>query len=215
MPGEPASTSVGTEATPQTSLPAHHHPFTGHLFHHEPHRYQPRNVNEVHAAERLSVNDKIAVWISKNVGTMICAYIFAGIGVASLVGAITQNVALSATFGALSSYFLQLVLLPIIMVGQNVQGRHVELQAEEAYNTTMSTYHDIEQIMQHLSAQDAELLRHAKMLINLLEKNGISLQQLEAEGDTTTHLVDPFAQSQAAGTPSASAAPAENQKQGA
>ena len=215
MPGETASTSVGTEATPQTSLPAHHRLFTGHLFHHEPHRYQPRNVNEVHAAERLSFNDKFAVWISKNVGTMICAYVFAVIGIASLVGYLTDNTLLALVCGSLSSYFLQLVLLPIIMVGQNVQGRHAELQAEEAYNTTMSTYHDIEQIMQHLSAQDAELLRHAKMLINLLEKNGISLQQLQAEGDTTTPLVDPFAQSQAAGTPAAPAAPAENQKQGA
>jgi hypothetical protein len=53
------------------------------------------------------------------------------------------------------------------------------------------------------------------MLINLLEKSGISLQQLQAEGDTTSHLVDPFAQSQAADTPAASAAPAEDQKPGA
>ena len=52
--------------------------------------------------------------------------------------------------------------------------------------------------MQHLSAQDAELLRHAHMLMHLLEKSGISLQQLEAEGATTSHLVDPFAQPQAA-----------------
>lgn len=40
--------------------------------------------------------------------------------------------------------------------------------------STMSTYHDIEQIMQHLSAQNAELLRKAKTLMHLLEKNGIS-----------------------------------------
>lgn len=81
---------------------------------------------------------------------------------------------------------------------QNVLGRKAELQAEEQFRTTMSTYHDIEQIMQHLSAQDAELLRHAKMLEHLLEKNGISLQQLMAEGTATSHLVDPFAQPQVA-----------------
>lgn len=73
-------------------------------------------------------------------------------------------------------------------VGPSVLGEHAELQADEQFRTTMSTYHDIEQIMQHLSAQDAELLRHAKMLINLLEKNGISLQQLEAEVGNTSHL---------------------------
>lgn len=42
--------------------------------------------------------------------------------------------------------------------------------------------------MLHLCAQDAELLRHAKMLMHLLEKNGISLQQLEAEVGSTSHL---------------------------
>lgn len=201
-----ASTSVTTEAPPQ---PQAHHPHgTGHLFHHEPHQHQPRNVNDVHA-ERLSTNDRIAVWISKNVGTMICAYMFAAIGIGSLVGALTNNATLALLCGSLSSYFLQLVLLPIIMVGQNVQGRHAELQAEEAFKTTMSTYHDIEQIMQHLSAQDAELLRHAKMLEHLLEKNGISWQQLQAEGAATSHLVDPFAVAPAgaeASTPPASVA---------
>lgn len=201
-----ASTSVTTEAPPQ---PQAHHPHgTGHLFHHEPHQHQPRNVNDMHA-ERLSTNDRIAVWISKNVGTMICAYVFAAIGIGSLVGALTNNATLALLCGSLSSYFLQLVLLPIIMVGQNVQGRHAELQAEEAFKTTMSTYHDIEQIMQHLSAQDAELLRHAKMLEHLLEKNGISWQQLQAEGAATSHLVDPFAVAPAgaeASTPPASVA---------
>lgn len=214
MSEETASTAVSTETTPQTQ--AHHLHFTGHLtghlFHHEPRQHQPRNVNEVHAAERLSFNDRVAVWISKNVGTMICAYIFAVIGVASLVGAVTQNLVLSATFGALSSFFLQLVLLPIIMVGQNVQSRHAELQADEAYHTTMSTYHDIEQVMQHLSAQDAELLRQAKMLAHLLEKNGISLQELEVEGAAPVPSAVPSGQSQAPTGASAPAAPAENQQ---
>jgi len=64
----------------------------------------------------------------------------------------------------------------VFAVGPSVLGEHAELQADEEFHTTMSTYHDIEQIMEHLSAQDAELLHHTKMLIHLLEKNGISLQ---------------------------------------
>jgi uncharacterized membrane protein len=82
----------------------------------------------------------------------------------------------------------QLPLMIVIMVGQGLLGRKQELQSEEQYNTTMKTYHDIEEIMQHLTAQDTELLRHTKMLIHLLEKNGISLQQLEAGVDNTSHL---------------------------
>ena len=77
-------------------------------------------------------------------------------------------------------------------------GRKSELQAEEQFNTTMSSYKDIEHIMQHLSAQDAELLRHTRMLIHLLEKNGISLEQLEAEVTSSSHLGDGVAQSQSA-----------------
>lgn len=129
------------------------------LFDHQHAQHQPRNVNEVHAAERLSTNDRIALFICKNIGTMICAYIFTGIGIMSLVGAVTGNALLAATFGALSSYLLQLVLLPIIIVGQNVQARHSELMAEEQFATTQKTYHDTEQLAKHLEAQDALLLR--------------------------------------------------------
>ena len=53
--------------------------------------------------------------------------------------------------------------------------------ADEQFHTTSNSYHDIEQIMQHLCAQDSELLRHTKILEHLLEKNGISLLQIEAE----------------------------------
>lgn len=90
-------------------------------------------------------------------------------------------------------------MLAVIMKGQSLLGHHSELMADEQFHTTMSTYHDIEQIMQHLSEQDAELLHHTKMLIQLLEKNGISLQQLEAEAAATSHL-DAFVQPQPAGS---------------
>ena len=65
--------------------------------------------------------------------------------------------------------------------------------------------------MQHLCAQDAELLRHAKMLEHLLEKSGISLQQLMAEGTATSHL-DTFVSPQAAANAPTTPAPAESEK---
>src|SRR5260370_16898256 len=120
---------------------------------------------------------------------MWTAYIFtvlAIIGLFGLLGWLNPFTFLLAAW--VSQQFLQLVLLPVIMVGQNVLGRKAELLADEQFRTTMSTYHDIEEIMQHLSAQDAELLRLPKMLIYLLEKNGISLQQLDSEASTTSHL---------------------------
>jgi uncharacterized membrane protein len=181
MQNEQTPAAAGTESTSPVKTHPHYHTMA--LFHHEPHQHQPRNVNQVQAAEQAGegFNTRLAVALTKYTGTMWTAYLFAGIGIGSLVGVFTNNVYLALFFGSISSYFLQLVLLPVIMTGQNVLGRKAELQADEAFKTTMSTYHDIEQIMQHLLAQDAELLHHTKMLIHLLEKNGIALPQLEAE----------------------------------
>ncbi len=186
---------MSEETTPPISVHPRRH--TSVLFHHQPHEYQPKNVNRLVAAEQAAAgfNTKIAVALTQSTGTMWTAYIFtvlAFIGLFGLLGWLNPFIFLLTTW--VSQQFLQLVLLPVIMVGQNVLNRKAELQAEEQFNTTMSTYHDIEAIMKHLSAQDAELLRHAHMLMHLLEKNGISINQLETEGITTSHLVDPFSQ---------------------
>ena len=42
----------------------------------------------------------------------------------------------------------------------------------------MNSYHNIEEIKQHLSAQDAELLKHTKMLLHLLSAAGVTPDQL-------------------------------------
>lgn len=212
MQGETTAAFAKTEAVVQTQ--AHSHHYTSKLFHHEPRQHQPRNVNQLHEAEKAEagVNTRIAVWLTKSVGTMWTAYTFAVlavIGLLAILGLLSPIVALLVAWT--SQTLIQLVLLPIIMVGQNVLGRKAELQADEQFHTTVSTYHDIEQIMQHLSAQDAELLRHAKMLEHLLEKNGITLQQLLAEGTATSHL-DTFVQPQAVVNASTTPAPAEGEK---
>jgi len=72
----------------------------------------------------------------------------------------------------------QLPLMIVIMVGQGLLGRKQELQSEEQFNTTIKTYHDIEQITAHLSAQDDELLKQSHMIIHLLMASGITAEQL-------------------------------------
>ena len=211
MQGETTSDSVKTESVPQ----AHPHRHTSASFEHEHHPYQPRNVNLVHEAEQKAagVNTRIAVGLTKSVGTMWTAYTFAAlavVGLLAILGLLSPIVALLVVW--ISQTFLQLTLLPIIMVGQNVLGRKSELQADEQFNTTMTSYNDIEQVMQHLSAQDAELLRHTRMLTHLMEKNGISLQQLEAEVTSSSHLADGFAQPQSATDVPATSAPDESEK---
>jgi hypothetical protein len=209
MQGENPSTSVQTETAPQTQTHSHHH--NNVLFHHEPHQHQPRNVNLLHEAEKKAAgfNDKLAILLTKGVGTMICAYIFA---ILAIIGFPGFNATPTQWVQWISQTFIQLVMLSVIMVGQAVLGRKQELQSDEQYRTTISTYHDIEQVMQHLAAQDAELLRHAKMLEHLLEKSGISLQQLEAEMGHTGHL-ETFIQAPAETNTPATPAPAEGQKE--
>ena len=131
-----------------------------------PHPHQPRNVNKLHKEEQAAagVNARIAVGLTKRVGTMWTAYSFAVlaiIGLFAILGLLTPIVALLVAW--LSQTFIQLVLLPIIMVGQNVLGRHAELIAEEQFNTTKKTYADIESIMKHLDDQDA-------LILNIVQK---------------------------------------------
>ncbi len=195
MHGETTSTSIQTEATSQTPghIPHHHNNV---LFHHEPHPHQPRNVNLLHEAEKAAAgfNSKLALLLTKGVGTMVCAYIFAALAIIGFPGLLGAQI--SQWVQWTSQTFIQLTMLSVIMVGQAVLGHKQELQSDEQYNTTISSYHDIEQIMHHLAAQDAELLRHARMLMQLLEKNGISLAQLEADGVTAGHLSESATQLQ-------------------
>lgn len=141
------------------------------LFTHVPHAHKPVNVNVEHAKRLQGFNAKIAVALTRIVGSMPTAYTFvviAVVGLLAILGVLSPIVALLVAWT--SQTLIQLVLLPVIMVGQNVLNQHQELQAEEQFNTTQHSYHDIEQIMEHLSKQDEELLRHTELLVQILSK---------------------------------------------
>lgn len=195
------------EQLPSTAAqqPVHHRRI---LFQHTPATQKPpRNVNLVHEAEQAAAgfNTRLAVGLTQKVGTMWTAYIFAVlaiIGLFAILGLLSPIIVLLVAW--VSQTFIQLVLLPIIMVGQNVLGRKAELQSEEQYNTTINTYHDIEQIMEHLSAQDAELLKQSHMLFHMLKSSGIVPEDLLAEINTgvlTNRLNNPNNTNSAITTP--------------
>src|SRR5665647_1477543 len=125
MQGETTLDSVKAESVPQTRAHPHHH--TSALFDHEHHPYQPRNVNLLHEEQKAAgVNTRIAVVLTKSVGTMWTAYTFmalAVVGLMAILGLLSPIVALLVVW--ISQTFLQLTLLPIIMVGQNVLGGKV------------------------------------------------------------------------------------------
>lgn len=126
-----------------------------------------RKVHKAHSEyeSNLSLNERFGVFVTKRVGTMICAYVFTAIGVGSLVGVVTNNTTLALVCGALSSYVIQLVLLPVIMVGQDVEGRKNEhvlsevLSDLEALHENFADMHDtLEQVDQDTQSKLDELL---------------------------------------------------------
>ncbi len=65
---------------------------------------------------------------------------------------------------------IQLLLMPLIMVGQNLASRHSEARAAEEFETVGKTFHDLEAVLAHLDAQDQELLRQTRLLLSLVER---------------------------------------------
>ena len=104
-----------------------------------------KSVNKAYK-DHLTMQERIAVKITESVGTMICVYIFCIIGIGSLIGVITNNTYLALLCGAVSSYFLQLVLLPLLMLGQNLQQRHQEMLAEEDFQTNVKAELEVEEL---------------------------------------------------------------------
>lgn len=114
-------------------------------------RREPRNINHLHAAELAAagLSMKLAVWLTKSVGTMLCAYLFALLAIFGLPGLLPPIVAQWVQWT--SQTFIQLTMLSVIMVGQGIIGRKAELQADEQYRTTQKTYADSELIIEKLT----------------------------------------------------------------
>jgi hypothetical protein len=92
----------------------------------------------VHGENRMGLfNTRVAVRITKSVGSMWCAYVFAVIALISLPAAIASRSPIIIV-AWVAQTFLQLVLLPIIIVGQNVQAAASDARAESDHETLLS-----------------------------------------------------------------------------
>ncbi len=108
-------------------------------------RHKPQDINSTHQ-ENMKPLDKAGFVITRAVGTMIAAIAFTGLALISLPAAIKTHDKI-VIVAWVAQTFLQLVLLPIIMVGQNIQGKHTEVMADEEFKTTQSTYKDLEHLI--------------------------------------------------------------------
>jgi hypothetical protein len=92
----------------------------------------------VHGESSIGLfNTHVAVRITKSVGSMWCAYVFAVIALISLPAAL-QSGSPIIIVAWIAQTFLQLVLLPIIIVGQNVQAAASDARAESDHETLLS-----------------------------------------------------------------------------
>lgn len=148
------------------------------LFKRVHYKHTPRNVNLVIEAERAAAtfNNKVAVGLTAIFQAMPTFWLI----LAWIVLWIIANATITH-FDRMPWPLLlclasvpQLPLMIVIMVGQGLLGHKQELQAQEAYDFTVKSYHDVEQILLHLTAQDSELLKQTALLMQLLQAQNAS-----------------------------------------
>jgi uncharacterized membrane protein len=118
-----------------------------------------RNINAEHK-RKLKKAEKLAIWITDHVGTMgffftIFTWTILWLGWNSLGPVSLRFDPLPAfVFWLFISNMIQIFLMPLIMIGQNLQSRHSELRAEANFEVNKKSEIEIEMILQHLENQN-------------------------------------------------------------
>jgi uncharacterized membrane protein len=130
-----------------------------------------KNVHD-QVREKITPLDKLACWITENVGTMgffliILVWTIIWLGWNLLAPPKLQfDPPMGFVFWLFISNLIQILLMPLIMVGQNIQGLHSELRAENDLQVNIKAEQEIEIILRHLEYQNA-------LLIAMVAKLGI------------------------------------------
>jgi hypothetical protein len=113
-------------------------------------------------------NTKLAAKITAGVSTMWCAYIFAALALISLPAALkTGDVVVIVAWVAQT--FLQLVLLSIIMVGQNVSSAAVEQKINETHEASLGEFELAKEARSIANQELAELKELSKAMHQVLK----------------------------------------------
>jgi uncharacterized membrane protein len=133
-----------------------------------------QNVHRL-VQDRLSPLNRLAVWTTEHVGSMgfflaILVWTVAWLGWNLLAPVrLRFDPPMGFVFWLFISNLIQILLMPLIMVGQNIQGMHSEARAQSDLDVNVKAEEEIEVILRHLEYQNA-------MLIALVTKLGIELQ---------------------------------------
>ena len=112
---------------------------------------------------------------------MWCAYAFAALAFVSLSSAVASHSAVTLV-SWVSQTFLQLVLLSVIIVGQNVLAAAADKRADATYNDADAMLHEVVTLQRHLAVQDraisATTSTPAAAICDVVDK-GLSALDLE------------------------------------
>jgi len=130
-----------------------------------------RNINIEHK-ENLNRLERTALWTTNHVGTMGFFLIIFCWTVVWLSWNTLGPKGLrfdpfpAFVFWLFISNMIQIFLMPLIMVGQNLQGRHANKRAEEDFEVNVKAEREIETILMHLENQNELILK----ILDRLEK---------------------------------------------
>jgi uncharacterized protein YqcC (DUF446 family) len=111
----------------------------------------------IHGEGRIGrFNAKFGLKITLVVGTMWAAYVFTVITLISAPTAFKSGAPLIIVTW-IAQTFLQLVLLPIIIVGQNIQAAAADARSQATYDDASAVLEEAKQIQAHLLVQDAAI----------------------------------------------------------
>jgi hypothetical protein len=161
---------MSVQAAPQHA-PNASHEATMAMLKESPTLHVPRHITNRQVRVQLSgggvmgqFNNRVAVIITRAVGTMWAAYLFVLISLVSFPQALNAFLQGDTVTGItwLSQSFLQLVLLPIIIVGQNVISAAQDARAE-ADHETLTALHTI-------NVRQLQLLENEEQILELLRQ---------------------------------------------
>lgn len=119
---------------------------------------------------KLQPLDRLALWITTKVGTMGFFLIIFGWTVIWLGWNILApkplqfDPPMGFVFWLFISNLIQILLMPLIMVGQNIQGSHAEARADHDLEVNVKAEQEIEVILEHLEYQNAAILKMMQKL---------------------------------------------------
>ena len=133
-------------------------------------------------ADKFSLNDRIALFITEKLGTMAMVYgVIVFILFWMFIGYETYEDRFPFPLLLLIINIMTLILLPLIMVGQNLVNRKEKIRSDEARNATMTSYENILMILECLEKNDKELLYQTKVLNALLTQAGHDPKKFRSE----------------------------------